>query len=118
VTKRRVVQQEKGRKYTPWRARLWIDGERVDLGHYKSREAAEAACHAVRKVLPAKGITKGPLPEAKRAAILQDIATGQSQGKTAKAHGVSKQTVWKLIHRTEKTAALGRDPREPIGDCW
>jgi hypothetical protein len=70
MTKRRVVTLEKDRKYSPWRAKLWIEGKLVSLGRYKSREAAEAACHAVRKLHPAKGVSKPPLTDEKRSAIL------------------------------------------------
>jgi hypothetical protein len=118
MTKRRVVTLEKDRKYSPWKAKLWIDGRLVSLGRYKSREAAETACKAVRKVCPAKRTTKPPLTDEKRTAILASYERLQNGRATAREHGVSHETVQRIVRETPKAAALGRDPREPIGDCW
>jgi hypothetical protein len=53
-TKTRAVRFEAGRKSKPYWAKIVVDGKSRDLGRYATREEAEAACQAVRRVLPAK----------------------------------------------------------------
>jgi hypothetical protein len=52
----RCVRLEKSRlgQAKPYRAKIVINGKSKDLGRYASREDAEAACKAVRKIFPAK----------------------------------------------------------------
>jgi transposase len=75
-------------------------------------------CQAVRKLFPAKGITKPPLSEDRRAAIRTKLREGLSHQKIAKALTASKATVWRMVHERDDRAALGRDLREPYGDEW
>jgi hypothetical protein len=113
---RRCIRQERGRKSVPFRAKLWINGQDVNLGRYQTHEEAEAACRAVRKLFPAKGTTRRPLSDEKRAAVLATYERLGNGRATAREHGVSHETVERLVRSTK--AALGRDPREPVGDCW
>jgi hypothetical protein len=115
-TKARAVRYERGRSSTPFKAKLWIDGRSVNLGRYASREEADAACRAVRKVLPAKQPTKPPLTDEARVAILSTYEQLRIGRATARAHGVSHDTVQRIVKSA--SAALGKDPREPVGDCW
>jgi transposase-like protein len=116
--KTRAVRLEKGRKSVPYRAKVWINGQDVDLGRYKTHEEAAAACRAVRKLFPAKGTTRPPLSDERRAAILATYEQLKSGRATARVHGVSHETVQRIVKGTPEAAALGRDPREPVGDCW
>jgi transposase-like protein len=68
--------------------------------------------------LPAKGTTKPPLSDEKRAAILTTYEQLKSGRATARVHGVSHETVQRIVRETPKAAELGRDPGEPVGDCW
>jgi hypothetical protein len=115
---RRCVRREKGRKSVPYQAKLWINGQDVDLGRYKTHEEAAAACRAARKLFPAKGTFRPPLSDEKRTAILEIYEQLKSGRATARVHGVSHETVQRIVRGTPEAAALGRDPREPVGDCW
>jgi hypothetical protein len=112
----RCVRQEKGRTSAQFKAKLCIEGRSVDLGRDKTHEEAAAACRAVRKLFPAKQPTKPPLTDEKRAAILATYEQLQNGRATARQHGVSHETVQRIVKAA--SAALGRDPREPVGDCW
>jgi hypothetical protein len=116
----RCVRLEKARigQAKPYRAKLIIDGKSKDLGRYATREEAEAACGAVRKVFPAKVKTAPPVSETIREAIRSELATGKSQRQVARLFGVSHEAVRQIALRMPGSAALGRDPREPVGDCW
>jgi hypothetical protein len=114
--KARAIRYEASRKGKPYRAKIVIEGKTRDLGRYASREEAEAACRAVRKVLPAKQPTKPPLTDAACAAILSTYEQLRNGRATARTHSVSHETVQRIVKSA--SAALGRDPREPIGDCW
>jgi hypothetical protein len=117
-TKARTVRYEASRKGKPYRAKIVIDGRSRDLGRYASREEAEAACRAVRKVFPAKVRTGPPVSETILEAIRSELATGKSQRQVARLFKVSHETVRQIAWRMPGSAALGRDPREPVGDCW
>jgi hypothetical protein len=112
----RCVRQEKGRTSAQFKAKLCIEGRSVDLGRYKTHEEAAAACRAVRRLFPAKGTTKPSLSDEQRAAIQATYEQLQNGRATARQHGVSHETVQRIVKAA--SAALGRDPREPVGDCW
>jgi hypothetical protein len=95
-----------------------INGKSKDLGRYASREEAEAACNAVRKMSPAKVKSAPPVSETTQESIRSDLATGKSQRQVARVFKVSHETVRQIALRPPGSAALGRDPREPVGDCW
>jgi hypothetical protein len=116
----RCVRLEKSRlgQSKPYRAKIVINGKSKDLGRYASREEAEAACRAVRKIFPAKVKTAPPVSETIQEAIRSELAMGKSQRQVARAFKVSHETVRQIALRTPGSAALGRDPREPVGDCW
>jgi hypothetical protein len=59
----RCVRLDKSRsgQAKPYRAKIVINGKSKDLGRYASREEAEAACQAVRRVFPAKVKTAPPV---------------------------------------------------------
>jgi transposase-like protein len=46
-------------------------------------------------------------------ATYEQLKSGRA---TARVHGVSHETVQRLVKATQ--AAYGRDPRELVGDCW
>jgi hypothetical protein len=117
--------QNKGRSTGEGQDISPLPGEALDQwsGHrpgeiYKTQEEAAAACRAVRKLFPAKRTTKPPLSEATRNSIRAKLADGLSHWKIAEEVKVSKGTVWRIAHERDDKAALGKDPREPVGDCW
>ena len=116
----RCVRLEKSRlgQSKPYRAKIVINGKSKDLGRYASREEAEAACRAVRKIFPAKVKTAPPVSETIQEAIRSELAMGKSQRQVARMFGVSHETVRQIALKTPGNAALGRDPREPVGGCW
>jgi len=59
----RCVRLEKSRlgQAKPYRAKIVVDGKARDLGRFATREEAEAACQAVRRVLPAKTKSAPPV---------------------------------------------------------
>jgi hypothetical protein len=116
----RCVRLEKARigQDKPYRAKLTVDGKSRDLGRYATREEAEAACRAVRRVLPAKAKSAPPVSETIQEDIRSELATGKSQRQVARLFKVSHETVRQIALMTPGSAALGRDPREPVGDCW
>jgi hypothetical protein len=116
----RCVRLEQSRlgQSKPYRAKLVIDGKPKDLGWYATREEAEAACRAVRKMYPAKMKTAPPVSETIQEAIRSELAMGKSQRAVARLFGVSHETVRQIALEAPGSAALGRDPREPVGDCW
>jgi DNA invertase Pin-like site-specific DNA recombinase len=117
---RRCVRPEKARigQAKPYRAKITVDGKPRDLGRYATREEAEAACRAVRKVFPAKVKTAPPVSETIQEAIRSELAMGKSQRAVARLFGVSHGTVRQIALKAPGSAALGRDPRELVGDCW
>jgi hypothetical protein len=115
---RRCVKLDRSHKYAPFQARIYINGKPKHLGRFKTRGEAELACKMARKLFPAKGTTKPPLSDEKRASILATYERLQNGRATARDHGVFHETVQRIVRETPKAAALGRDPREPIGDCW
>ena len=117
-TKPRAVRFEAGRKSKPYRAKIVVGGKSRDLGRYATREEAEAACQAVRKIFPAKVKTAPPVSTITQEAICVELATGKSQRAVARLFGVSHEAVRQIALRAPGSAALGRDPREPVGDCW
>jgi DNA-binding transcriptional regulator YiaG len=113
----RLEQSRLGRG-KPYRAKIVINGKSRDLGRYSSREEAEAACKAVRKVLPAKAKSAPPVSRTIQEAIRSELAMGKSQRQVARLFGVSHETVRQIALKTPGSAALGKDPREPVGNCW
>jgi hypothetical protein len=81
----------------PWDAILHINGQRKSLGRCATRAEAEAACKAVRKIVPALPPGRPRLPQEKREAILSTYLATGSQKKTAEACGVSAKTVQRLL---------------------
>jgi hypothetical protein len=116
--KTRCVRYDASRKGKPYRAKITVDGKSRDLGRYATREEAEAACRAVRKVFPAKAKSAPPVSETIQEAICSELATGKSQRQVARLFKVSHETVRQIALKAPGSAALGRDPREPVGDCW
>jgi DNA-binding transcriptional regulator YiaG len=116
----RCVRLEKSRlgQSKPYRAKLVINGRSKDLGRYASRAEAEVACQAVRRVFSAKVKTAPPLSETLQEAIRSELAMGKSQRKVARLFKVSHETVRQIALKSPGSAALGRDPREPVGDYW
>jgi DNA-binding CsgD family transcriptional regulator len=114
----RCVRLEKARigQAKPYRAKLIIDGKSKDLGWYATREEAEAARQAVRRVLPAKAKSAPAMSETTQKAIRSELATGKSQRQVARLFKLSHETVRQIALRAPGSAALGRDPREPEGD--
>jgi hypothetical protein len=116
----RCVRLEKSRigQGTPYRAKIVINGKSKGLGRYASRAEAEAACQAVRRVFPAKVKTAPPVSETIQEAIRSELAMGKSQRQVASLFKVSHETVRQIALKAPGSAALGRDPREPVrGDC-
>jgi hypothetical protein len=76
----RCVRLEKSRlgQAKPYRAKIVIDGKSKDLGLYATPEEAEAACQAVRRVLPAKTKSAPPISATTQEAIRSELATGKS----------------------------------------
>jgi len=116
----RCVRLEKARigQAKPYRAKIVVNGKAKDLGRYASRAEAEAACQAVRRVFPAKVKTAPPVPETIQEAIRSELSTRKSQRQVARLFGVSHETVRQIALKAPGSAALGKDPREPVGDCW
>jgi hypothetical protein len=116
----RCVRLEKARigQAKPYRAMITVDGKSRDLGRHASCEEAEAACRAVRKIFPAKVKSALPVSKTTQEVIRSQLAMGQSQRQVARLFRVSHETVRQIALRTPGSAALGRDPREPVGDCW
>jgi hypothetical protein len=116
----RCVRLEKSRlgQAKPYRAKITVDGKSRNLGRFASREEAEAACRAVRKVFPAKAKSAPPVSETIQESIRSELAMGKSQRAVARLFGVSHATVRQIALKAPGSAALGRDPREPVGDCW
>jgi hypothetical protein len=114
----RCVRLEKSRigQAKPYRAKITVDGNSRDLGRYATREEAEAACRAVRKVFPAKAKSAPPVSETIQEAIRSELATGKSQRQVAGLFRVSHETVKQIALKTPGSAALGLHPREPVGD--
>jgi DNA-binding CsgD family transcriptional regulator len=117
---RRCVRLEEARigQAKPYRAKITVNGKSRDLGRFATSEEAEAACRAVRRVFPAKAKSAPLVSETIREAIRSELATGKSQRQVARLFGVSHETVRQIALRMPGSAALGRDPREPVGDCW
>jgi hypothetical protein len=101
----------------PYRAKIVINGKSKDLGRYATREEAEAACKGVRKVFPAKAKSAPPVSETIQEAIRSELATGKSQRHVARLFKVSHETVRQIALKASGSAALGKDLREPVGDC-
>jgi hypothetical protein len=116
--KTRCVRFEAGRKSKPYRAKIVVDGKSRDLGRYATREEAEAACRGARKVFPAKAKSAPPVSETIQEAIRSELALGKSQRQVARLFKVSHETVRQIALKAPGSAALGRDPRESVGDCW
>jgi hypothetical protein len=116
----RCVRLEKSRlgRGKSYRAKIVINGKSKDLGRYASREEAEAACRAVRKMFPAKVRTAPPVSETIQEAIRSELAKGKSQRQVTRLFKVSHETVRQIALRTPGSAALEKDPRESVGDCW
>jgi hypothetical protein len=116
----RCVRLEKSRlgQARPYRVKIVINGKSKDLGRYTTCEEAEAACQAVRRVSPAKVKTAPPVSETIQEAIRSELVTGKSQRQVARLFRVSHETVRQIALKAPGSAALGRDPREPVGDCW
>ena len=117
---RRCVRLEKSRlgRGKPYRAKITVDGESRDLGRFATREEAEAACRAVRRVFPAKVKSAPPVSETIQEAIRSELAMGKSQRQVARLFKVSHETLRQIALKALGNAVLGKDPREPVGDCW
>jgi hypothetical protein len=114
----RCVRLEKARigQAKPYRAKITVDGKPRDLGRYATREEAEAACRGGRKIFPAKVKSAPPVSGTIQEAIRSELATGKSQRQVARLFKVSQETVRQIAMKAPGSAALGRDPREPVGD--
>jgi DNA invertase Pin-like site-specific DNA recombinase len=99
----RCVRFNRTKPTKPWDAILHINGKRRSLGRYATREEAEAACKAVRKIVPALPSGRPRLPQEKREAILNTYLSTGSQKKTAEACGVNVKTVQRLLRTREAT---------------
>ena len=116
----RCVRLEKARigQGKPYRAKITVDGESRDLGRFATREEAEAACRAVRRVFPAKVKSAPPVSETIQEAIRSELAMEKSQRQVARLFKVSRESVRQIALKGPGSAARGRDPREPVGDYW
>jgi hypothetical protein len=115
----RCVRLEKSRlgRGKPYRAKITVDGKSSDLGRFATREEAEAACRAVRRVFPAKVKSAPPVSETIQEAIRSELAMEKSRRQVARLFKVSHETLRQIALKALGNTVLGKDPREPVGDA-
>jgi DNA invertase Pin-like site-specific DNA recombinase len=111
----RCVRFNRTKPTKPWDAILHINGKRRSLGRYATREEAEAACRAVRKIVPALPSGRPRMPEEKREAIPNTYLSTGSQKKTAEACGVNVKTVQRLLKERGSTKEVDPYPDMAVG---
>jgi DNA-binding CsgD family transcriptional regulator len=79
---------------------------------------SELGAERVRRVFPAKAKSAPPVSETIQEAIRSELAMGKSQRQVARLFKVSHETLRQIALKALGNAVLGKDPREPVGDCW
>jgi hypothetical protein len=105
-----VVRYNKTKPSKPWDAILHLNGKRKSLGRYATREEAEAACRAVRKIIPALPRGRPRMPQEKRQAIPDTYRSIGSQKATAEACQVNVKTVQRLLREARQPAQADNYP--------